>query len=191
MNAILKQSKTTEQEILQRLRIPKTFEQGFALLVDTYAQAMYWSIRRMVFNHQDADDVLQNAFVKIYQGIKHFKGESKLYTWLYRIAMNESITFLHRQKRRKKILHTAFNDNKLKNNTESIFFDTNKADLCLQKALATLPEKQREVFNLRYFEEMSYADMAELLGKSAGGLKAGYHHAVKKIERYIRAQDWL
>lgn len=186
MKAIPTDNQAIEKEILQLLASPKQFEKGFSLLVATYSQAMYWSIRRMVFNHDDADDVLQNTLMKVYKNIEKFKGNSKLYTWLYRIAMNESITFINQQKKKATTSLSDPNINWEQGLRADEFWDGNKAELLLQQALATLPEKQREVFNLRYFDEMTYQNMADLLGKSIGGLKANYHHALKKIEDYIK-----
>ncbi len=175
-----------DDEILALLADSVTYEKGFRLLVTTYSERMYWQIRKMVLSHDDADDVLQNAFVKVYKSIKNFKGNSKLYTWLHRIAINESITFLNKKKKQM----TASIDhpdlglaNQLKADR---YFDGNEAEVILQKALYTLPDKQREVFNLRYYDEMSYKDMSALLGTSIGALKASYHHALKKIESYIK-----
>lgn len=175
-----------DDQILALLANTSTYEQGFRLLVNTYSERMYWQIRKMVFSHDDADDVLQNAFVKVYKSIKNFKGNSKLYTWLHRIAINESITFLNKKKKMSisSIDHPDLGlSNRLKADE---YFDGNEAELILQRALATLPDKQREVFNLRYQDEMSYKEMSQLLGTSIGGLKASYHHALKKIEHYIK-----
>ncbi|MGK0388127.1 MAG: RNA polymerase sigma-70 factor (ECF subfamily) [Maribacter sp.] len=175
-----------DEQILALLANPSTYEKGFRLLVSSHSERMYWQIRRMVFSHDDADDVLQNAFVKVYRSIKNFKGNSKLYTWLHRIAINESITFLNKKKKMT-IASIDHPDLGLANQLKADdYFDGNEAELKLQQAIAILPDKQREAFCLRYHDEMTYKDMSELTGTSIGGLKASYHHALKKIENYIK-----
>jgi RNA polymerase sigma-70 factor (ECF subfamily) len=157
----------------------------FDNLVKEYRERLYWLIRKIVIVHNDADDVLQNTFIKIWKGLPGFKGESGIYTWLYRIAVNESVTFLNKKR---KEAHPDFEDyeNYLSNSLQSdTFFDGDELQLKLQQAILTLPEKQRIVFNLRYFEETNYRDMSEILGTSEGALKASYHHAVKKIEGFF------
>jgi RNA polymerase sigma-70 factor, ECF subfamily len=153
-------------------------ERGFRLLMETYQERLYWLVRRMVYDHEDANDVLQNCFVKVYRSSHTFEGKSKLYTWLYRIATNEAITFLNKKKQRLANLLRA-----------DEHFDGDEAQIKLMAAIETLPDKQRQVFNLRYFDEMSYADMSELLGTSEGALKASFHHAVKKIEGFVARYD--
>lgn len=157
--------------------------------MEKYQERLYRHVRRMVTDHEDAHDVLQNTFIKVYRNIGAFKGNSKLYTWLYRIATNESLSFLEKRKRR-----TAFSldeeDAGLANRLEADpYFDGDEAQIRLQEALHSLPDKQRIVFNLRYFDEMSYQDISDSLGTSVGALKASYHHAVKKIEHYILNED--
>ncbi|MBL7774662.1 MAG: RNA polymerase sigma factor [Saprospiraceae bacterium] len=157
----------------------------------TYKERMYWHIRRMVLVHEDADDVLQNTFIKIYRGILQFEGKSKLYTWLYRIATNESITFLqNRSRRRTNSIDEGENalSQRLRADT---WFDGDALQQRLQDAIAQLPDKQRVVFNLRYYEEMPYEEMSAVLDTSTGALKASFHHAVKKIENYFREADQL
>ena len=179
-------NKDTEKKILLQLRSSESFDKGFRNLVQTYQERLYWHIRQMVNLHDDADEVLQNTFIKIYKGIKNFRGDSKLYTWLYRIATNECMTFLKKKQKHMtvaldneegSVAHTLKADN---------YFDGDKVDVLLKQALATLPEKQRQVFVLRYFDELSYNDISELLNTSVGGLKASYHHAVKKIEAFVK-----
>lgn len=175
-----------ETEILQLLQEERTFERGFSLLLKTYQERLYWHIRQMVNLHDYADEVLQNTFIKIYKGIKNFKGNSKLYTWLYRIATNEAITFMKKIKKQQ-TASLDYEENGLYNTLEADSqVNGEEIQTILQEAIATLPEKQRIVFNLRYFEESSYKDISELLETSVGGLKASYHHAAKKIESYIK-----
>lgn len=151
-----------------------------------YQERMYWQIRRLVIEHEDANDVIQNTFLKVFRSIGSFKGNSQLYTWLYRIATNEAITFLNKKKR-KAVSSIDEEESGLASQLKAdAYFDGDAAQQCLQMALETLPEKQRLVFNMRYFDEMSYKEMSEVLGTSVGGLKASYHHAVKKVEQYLR-----
>lgn len=164
-----------------------TYEKGFRSLMAKYQERLYWHIRKMVYEHDDANDVIQNTFIKVYRSIDKFEGKSKLYTWLYRIATNESITFINKKKKKStsSIDDEEINlSNRLKADE---YFDGDEIQLQLQIALSKLPEKQRLVFNMRYFDEMSYADMAEILETSVGALKASYHHASKKIESHLRS----
>ncbi|MEM9887100.1 MAG: sigma-70 family RNA polymerase sigma factor [Bacteroidota bacterium] len=175
----------TDEQILVLCHQPAQIEKGFRLLMVKYQEKLYWHVRRLVIEHEDANDVIQNVFVKAYRGIEGFKGKSKLYTWLYRIATNEAITFLNRKKRRRtSSIDEEEHDlaNRLKADD---YFDGNEAQIKLQQALTTLPDKQKIVFNMRYFEEMSYKEMSAVLETSVGALKASYHHAVKKIERHL------
>jgi RNA polymerase sigma factor (sigma-70 family) len=160
-------------------------DKAFTGIVKRYQEKIYWQVRRMVINHEDADDVLQNVFIKAWNGLDNFREDSKLSTWLYRIAVNESLTYLEQQKKRASF---SFEDvaETLENKLQAEKgFDESKAVWKLQLAIQQLPEKQRVVFNLRYFEEMGYEEMSELLDTSVGALKASYHHAVKKIEEFI------
>lgn len=177
----------SDDHILGLLNQSNTFEKGFRMLMQKYQEKLYWHIRRMVMDHDDANDVIQNCFIKVYKSIHRFERKSKLYTWLYRIATNEAITHLNKQKKKA----TASIDDEESGISHRLeadaYFDGDEAQRQLQKALNTLPDKQRLVFNLRYFDEMSYKEMAEVLDTSVGALKASYHHAVKKIEQYLRA----
>lgn len=177
----------SDSHILALLQQHGNYDQGFRLLLQQYRERLYHHIRRMVGNHADADDVLQNCFVKVYRNIARFERNSKLYTWLYRIATNEALTFLEKRNR---IATTSLDNEDLNwsNRIESGGrMDADKAVFLLEKAIETLPNKQKAVFNLRYYDEMSYADMSEALETSQGALKASYHHAVKKVEAYVRA----
>lgn len=178
-------SDISDERILEMVQSAEYWEQGFRLLMEKYQERLYWQARRVVLNHDDANDVIQNSFVKVYKSIGTFKGKSKLYTWLYRIVTNEAISFLNKRKR-KQAAPLQTEDRNLANVLESDpWFDGNEAQNRLQEAIATLPEKQKQVFNLRYFDEMSYAEMSEMVGTSEGALKASFHHAVKKIENFI------
>ncbi len=172
----------TDEQIMELLRSEQTFERGFRLLMAQYRERLYWHIRRMVQIHDDADDVLQNTFIKVYRGILQFEGKSKLYTWLYRIATNEALTHLQSQAR-----HASSSlddtDNLLSNRLKADeWFDGDAVQAKLIVAIAELPDKQKQVFNLRYYDEMPYEEMSQLLNTSVGALKASFHHATKKIE---------
>ncbi len=150
-----------------------------------YKERLYWHIRKIVISHDDADDVLQNTFIKVYRNINNFKAESKLYSWMYRIATNESITFINKRAKQNAV---DVNDMqyKLAENLEAdVYFDGDEMQLQLQKAIAILPQKQQLVFNMKYFDDMKYKDISEILETSVGALKASYHHAVKKIEKFL------
>jgi RNA polymerase sigma-70 factor (ECF subfamily) len=174
-----------DNELLQQFRNEPTKERAFTAILKKYQERLYWHIRRMVVEHEDANDVLQNMFVKAWKGLENFREDSQLYTWLYRIATNESLTFLEQQKKRSAVSMSDDDSglsNKLKADTN---FDGNKLEWKLQLAVQKLPEKQKAVFNLRYYDEMPYNEMSRVLDTSEGALKASYHHAVKKIEDYI------
>jgi RNA polymerase sigma factor (sigma-70 family) len=172
-------------ELLQQFKIDATKESAFTAILKKYQEKLYWHIRRMVVEHEDANDVLQNMFVKAWKGLENFREDSQLYTWLYRIATNESLTFLTQQKKRSTV-SLSEDDNGLSNSVKAdTNFDGNKLEWKLQLAVQKLPEKQKAVFNLRYYDEMPYAEMSTVLETSEGALKASYHHAVKKIEEYI------
>ena len=178
-----------EETLLKTLRDPKTAREGFADLVATYSERLYWQIRKMVFSHDDANDILQDVFIKAWLNLDSFRGDSKLSTWLYRIAINESITFLNK-KRNQYNISIDDDDSFLINVLEGdVYFDGDEAALKLQKAVLTLPDKQRLVFQMKYFEEMKYDEMSEILGTSVGALKASYHHAVKKVEKFLAEND--
>lgn len=168
------------------LRSEKTFEHGFRLLVGAYKERLYWHIRRMVLIHDDADDVLQNTFIKIYKGILQFEGKSKLYTWLYRIATNEAITHLQNQARLKNGSIDGDTSGWAAGLQADEWFDGDELQWQLHQAVAQLPDKQRQVFNLRYYDEMPYEEMAQVLDTSVGALKASFHHAVKKVEAFFQ-----
>lgn len=174
-----------DNELLLQFHNPETREKAFAAIIKKYQEKLYWHIRRMVVEHEDANDVLQNVFIRIWKGLDNFREDSQLYTWLYRIATNECLSFLELQKKKATV---SFEDveSSLSNRIKADKgFDANKLEWKLQLAIQQLPEKQRVVFNLRYYEEMPYEEMSRVLETSEGALKASYHHAVKKIEDYI------
>lgn len=175
-----------EETLVEQLKDKESQSKAFEVLVDTYKERLYWHIRRIVMNHDDSDDVLQNTFIKVYRNIDNFKGESKLYSWIYRIATNEALSFL-KTKARKLGQNSERLQGSLANQLESdVYFEGDEIQLKLQKAIATLPEKQKLIFNMKYFEELKYDEISEILDTSVGGLKASYHLAVKKIQSYLQ-----
>ena len=178
----------SDDQILALLEQPRTYERGFRLLMEKYQERLYWHIRRLVYEHEDANDVIQNCFIKVYRNIHKFERKSKLYTWLYRIAANEAITFLKKKQRQSTDVIDSEPGGLANSLRADNYFDGDEAQARLYRALEKLPEKQRLVFNMRYFEELSYKDISELLDTSVGALKASYHHAVKKIEAFFKAE---
>ncbi|TCZ73108.1 RNA polymerase sigma factor [Flaviaesturariibacter aridisoli] len=175
-----------DAELLRKFREPATREAAYTALIRKYQERLYWHVRRMVVHHEDANDVLQNVFIRVWNALQNFKEESQLYTWLYRIATNECLTYIENQKKRSAV---DFDDvaSGLENQVRAQEgFDANKLEWKLQLAIQQLPEKQRIVFTLRYYDEMPYEEMSRVLETSEGALKASYHHAAKKIEDYIR-----
>lgn len=176
-----------EKDFILRLLDPKTQNEAFQKLLSDYQRPLYSHIRNIVLNHDDADDVLQNTFVKVFRHLKDFKGESKLFSWMYRIATNESLTFLSQKAKRGGTTSEAMQTKTVESLRADDYFDGSEIQLKLQKAIVLLPEKQQLVFKMRYFEEIKYEEMSEILGTSVGALKASYHHAVKKIENFMNA----
>ena len=175
-----------EKDFINELLDPKTQNIAFQKLLGDYQKPLYNLIRTIVLNHDDTDDVLQNTFVKIFQNLKNFKGDSKLFSWMYRIATNEAITFINNKAKRNGTTSEAMQTKIVANLQSDVYFDGNEIQLKLQKAIVLLPEKQQLVFKMKYFEELKYENMSEILGTSVGALKASYHHAVKKIEEYLK-----
>ena len=174
-----------DKDLLELFNSEQHKNYAFNLIVRKYQEKLYWHIRRILLDHDDTDDTLQNTFVKAWSGLESFREDSALYTWLYRIATNEALITL-RQKRRKYFIPLVDVEKQLGNKLDDDpFFDGDELQLKLQKALLTLPEKQRIVFNMKYFDEMKYEEIAGIMKTSVGALKASYHHAVKKIEKYI------
>ncbi len=184
--AVMMETPAKEEEILSLIRQPGGMDQGFRLLMSTYQERLYFQVRRLVTEHEDANDVLQNCLVKVYRNIDRFEGKSSLYTWLYRIATNEALTFLKQKKKRNNLpLEQEEGPDLGERLKADPWFDGDEAQIRLQEAIEQLPEKQQIVFRLRYFEEMSYKEMAQVLDTSEGALKASFHHAAKKIEKRI------
>ena len=179
----------SDAEILTRFKEQDGQNYAFNLLVRKYQQKLYWVVRRLVIDHDDADDLMQNVWVKVWQNLESFKAESQLYTWLYRIAANEALTFLNKKKKRF-LLPIGDVEHELADKVEhDPGFNGDELVIRLQKAILKLPDKQRIVFQMRYYDEMPYEQMAEVLGTSVGALKASYHHAAKKIENYFNVND--
>lgn len=175
-----------DRDLLAKIREPETRSYGFNMLVRTYQQKVYWLARKMVIDHDDADDVTQEVFIKIHKAIDSFREDSQLFTWIYRIATNECLTFLNRKKRRFFLPIEDVNGQLADKIDSTPSLSGDEIQKKLQKAILTLPDKQRLVFNMKYFEELSYEDMSEVTNTSVGALKASYHHAVKKIEEYLK-----
>lgn len=175
-----------EKKLIEELQNPSTQERAFRTLMSQYKERLYWHIRKIVISHDDADDVLQNTFIKVYKNIGTFKAESKLYSWMYRIATNESITFMNKRAKDKNLDVSELQYKLAENLQADVYFEGDQIQLQLQKAIAILPQKQRLVFNMKYFDDMKYQDIAEVLNTSIGALKASYHHAVKKIESFLK-----
>ncbi len=176
-------------QLIEQLRDPAQCRQAFNQVIATYSEPLYWQIRRMVHTHDDANDLLQNTFMKAWQSLGNFRGDAKLSTWLYKIAINESISFLERERKRKNYSLDDEESHLVSLIEADEHIDGDDLALKLRKAIASLPEKQRLVFNMKYYDEMKYEDMSQVLGTSVGALKASYHLAVKKIENYFNNHD--
>ena len=175
----------SDEELLEQFQQEETRHLAFHHLVKKYQQRLYWHIRKIVIDHDDANDIIQNVFLKVWKSLDRFRADSRLYTWLYRIATNESITFLN-SKRRRFFLPLVDVEKELAAKLDSGYLmNGEKIQLKLQKAILRLPPRQRVVFNMKYFDGMKYDEIAEVLGVTVGALKASYHHAVKKIEEYL------
>ncbi len=178
-----------DAEILRKFQDEKTRNEAFNLLLKKYQQKLYWHIRRMVIDHDDADDLIQDTFVKIWKNLPGFRSDAQLYTWMYRIATNECITFLNKKKQKNNIPLDDVAYELADTLADSTYFNGDQAQLKLQQAILTLPEKQRLVFNMKYYDDMKYDEMSEVLGTSVGALKASFHLAVKKIEAFLLSRD--
>ena len=174
-----------EEVLIERLKDPLTQEASYRLLISTHKQRLYWHIRKIVLNHENADDVLQNTFIKVFRHIDGFKGESKLYSWMFRIATNESISFLKKEAKHLRVDMKTLQEQRVDNLKADVYFDGDEIQLKLQKAIIRLPQKQQLVFNMKYFDDLKYEEISEILDTSVGALKASYHHARKKIELFL------
>lgn len=176
-----------EKKFIAELLEPKTQNEAFRKLLQLYQKPLYYHIRGIVLNHDDADDVLQNTFLKVYSNLQQFKGDSKLFSWMYRIATNESLTFIQQRAKKQGITNEEVKEKALQKLESDVYFDGDEMKLKLQRAVATLPEKQQLVFRMKYYEALKYEDMSEILSTSVGALKASYHLAVKKIEHLLKS----
>ncbi len=175
-----------ERELITALQTIDTKEKAFRQLMTLYKERLYWHIRKIVISHDDADDVLQNTFIKVFKNIQNFKGDSKLYSWMYRIATNESITLLHKRAKERHVDISDVYSELGKSLQSDVYFSGDEIQLVLQKAILTLPQKQQLVFNMKYYDALKYKEISEILDTSIGALKASYFHAVKKIEKIIK-----
>ncbi|MDO4781764.1 MAG: RNA polymerase sigma factor [Capnocytophaga felis] len=175
-----------EKELIKLLQNSKTRSKAFEFLVDTYQKKLYWHIRRMVISHDDADDVLQETFIKIFRNIDKFRGDSSLFSWVYRIATNQALDFLKKKANERNCSIEDLQYARSLNLEADVYFEGDEIQIKFQKAIATLPEKQQLVFNMKYFEELKYEQISEILDTSVGALKASYHHAVQKIKNYLQ-----
>lgn len=178
-----------EKELLQKLQSGNDKDAAFRALVSQYKERLYWQIRKIVLDHDDTDDVLQNTFIKIFRNINSFKGESKLHTWMFRIAANEAITFLNLKAKKNNTSLELVKNQAVKNLEADVYFEGDALQLKFQKAIATLPQKQQLIFTMKYFDDITYEELSEILETSVGGLKSSYHIAVKKITAYINSNE--
>jgi RNA polymerase sigma-70 factor (ECF subfamily) len=175
-----------EEDLVRELQAKDTQEKAFSVLVTTYQERLYWHIRRLVLVHDDADDVLQNTFIKVYRNIANFKGQSKLFSWMYRIATNEALTFLAQRSKKMGNVDSDHQERMMANLQADVYFEGDAIQLKLQRAIASLPEKQKLVFNMKYYDELKYEEISEILDTSVGALKASYHLAIKKLEAFLK-----
>ena len=179
-------AQSDDKDLIAQFRDEHTKNSAFSLILQKYQKKVYWHVRRIVIDHDDADDVVQNTFIKVWENLGNFREDSKLYTWLFRVATNEALLFLSK-KRSKYMVSMDDVDTELSETLQSgSYFNGNEAELKLQTAILTLPKKQRLVFNMKYYDALKYDEMEEILGTSVGSLKASYHHAVKKIEEFLK-----
>ncbi|MCX2482625.1 RNA polymerase sigma factor [Pedobacter sp. MR2016-24] len=178
-----------DEEILALFAVERTRNEAFNLLISKYQEKIYWHVRRLVIDHDDADDLVQEVFIKVWKNLEKFRSDSKLYTWIYRIATNESITFLNKKKQQNNTPFDEVSEELAESLVASSYFNGDKIQMKLQQALLTLPEKQRLIFNMKYFDDLKYDEISEILGTSVGALKASFHIAVKKIEVFMLNED--
>lgn len=185
VNFVIKEMIDKDRDLILDLKTEGKKDSAFQLLVKTYQQRLYWHIRKIVVSHDDADDLMQNVFIKVWKNIDSFREDSSLFTWLFRIATNESLSFLQQKKRRNIFSMDGVSDYLVETYESDANFEGEELQKRLQLAVLKLPEKQRLVFNMKYYDEMKYEEIAEILKTSVGALKASYHHAVKKIEAHF------
>ena len=178
-----------EIDLVKALKDQNEKNRAFRTLVSVYKERLYWHIRKIVINHDDADDVLQNTFIKVFRNINSFKGDSKLYTWMYRIATNEALSFVSKRAKHANITSEAVRDRALASLESDVYFEGDTIQLHLQKAIASLPQKQQLVFSMKYFEEHTFEELSEILDTSVGGLKSSYHIAVKKVTEFLKNNE--
>lgn len=178
-----------EIQLIQELQSTNGREKAFRQLVHQYKERLYWQIRKIVYDHDDADDVLQNTFIKVYKNIDKFNAESKLYTWMYRIATNEAISFINKKAKRANLSVGELKDHLISNLESDVYFEGDKIQLKLQQAIALLPDKQQLIFKMKYFEEHTFEELSQILDTSVGGLKSSYHIAVKKITAHLKSNE--
>lgn len=178
-----------EKELVAALQSEQHKEAAFRSLISKYKERLYWHIRKIVLDHDDADDVLQNTFIKVFKNIHRFKGDSKIYTWMYRIATNESLTFIQKKAKMKNISLETAREQAISNLETDVYFEGDAIQIQLQKAIGTLPQKQQLIFNMKYFDDITYQELSEILDTSVGGLKSSYHIAVKKITSYLKSNE--
>jgi len=176
----------TDRELLALFRDEKHREKAFSLLVKKYQEKLYWHIRKIVLSHNDTDDILQNVFIKVWKNLLHFRNDAALYTWLHRIAINETVSFIKQQKRNRFVSFDDYENFIQDSIVSEGYFTGSEIQKKLQNAILTLPEKQRIIFQMKYFEELKYEEISKILKTSVGALKASYHHAVKKIEFFLK-----
>ncbi|MFQ3296724.1 MAG: RNA polymerase sigma factor (sigma-70 family) [Polaribacter sp.] len=177
---------TNETVLIEQLKNVQTKEKAFRELISLYKERLYWHIRKIVISHDDTDDVLQNTFIKVYRNISKFNQDSKLFSWMYRIATNESISFINKRAKERNIAVSEMHEQLTSSLESDNYFSGEEIQEILQMAIATLPQKQQLVFNMKYFDDLKYTEISEILGTTVGALKASYFHAVKKIESYIK-----
>lgn len=178
-----------EKKLISALQSEIQKEKAFRTLISQYKERLYWHIRKIVINHDDTDDVLQNTFIKVYKNIHRFKGDSKLFTWMYRISTNEAISFINKKAKQNNITIEEVKNQLISRLESDVYFEGDEIQLQLQRAIATLPQKQQLVFNMKYFENHTYENLSEILDTSVGGLKSNYHIAVKKITTYLKSSE--
>jgi len=179
-------AQSEDKDLIAEFRVEQTRNRAFGFILQKYQRKVYWHVRRILIDHDDADDVVQNTFIKVWENLSNFREDSKLYTWLFRVATNEALLFLNKKRSKLNVSMDEVGFDLSETLQTGSYFNGNAAELKLQRAILTLPDKQRLVFNMKYYEALKYEEMEEILGTSVGALKASYHHAVKKIEEFLK-----